>query len=249
MSTETATLSLTAGVAAFLNALARGAEGGVLEFHARSPMGYGYENKRLTIPRDGWIHLPPVAIDLLEAGWGVHLGAAARQPGAGAEFLSLSALFTTHMIPVDFKPAPGESWRWRRDQAAAVDVLRRLNKFPLAPAFMLDGFKEIVALWPLVAPIRALEDARRLQRRLAEALGAATQQVAMSIPSLMHGGGHAHVVEYPADDPLAILPWPGSIVRDLGSPPPVVIFAAIAPDHIYSTAQIEAAIGPKGDSR
>ncbi len=244
MSTETAAVPLTAGITALLNALARGAEGGVLDIHARSEHGLGYDHKLPRIPRGGWTYLPAFVFDLLEAGWAVQFGAAARQPGSGAEFLSLCALFTAHRIETDFKPAPGQSWKWRRDEAAAANVLRWLREFSSAPAFIIDAFKEIVALWPLAEPICALDEARRLQRRLAELLGAATQQVTLRIPSTTTAGGS--LLETPADDPLAYLPMPGSIIRELGSPPPVVTFAAVAPDRSYPLAEIEAALSRKG---
>ncbi len=242
MITET-TVSLTTGVLALLNALARGADGGVLEIHARSEGGLGYESKYPAIPPDGWRHLPPFMFDLLESGWGVKVGAAVRRSPMG-EFADLAVAFAVFPLAIEFRPAPNESWKWRRDEAAVADVMRRLGEFSPAPAFIIDAFTGVIGIWPFSEPIRDLDAARRVQRRLAEILGASTGPVSISIPSQTMGGGR--IIECPADDPAAFLPLPGSIVRQLGNLRPVVTFTTIAPDRIHSVAEIEAAIGPKG---
>lgn len=236
-------VSFTQALTAFLSAGARGAEGHEVHVHARSPHGIGYQHLRLRIPAKLWTHLPQFAFSLLEAGWEARVGAAARHAGS-EDFASLSILFAVFQLPLDFKSASGETARWHRDEVAAADALRRLGQFALAPGFIVDGFNEIAGIWPLVDPIRDLEHARRLQRRLADVLGGATKRVSLPVPSSTTAGGR--LLEAPADDPLAFLPLAGAIVRQAGQPAPIVTFAAAAPEICYTVRQIEAAIGQEG---
>ncbi len=245
MSSETAARPLTGSLLLLFNAIARGApEGSTLELHARSPQGLGYQCLRPPIPREAWAHLPPVALKLLEDGWGARVGAAVRDR-TGSQLASLGVLFSIHPIAVDF----GRETEWRH-QAAAADVdavLARLDSFPLPPTFIIDGVSELVAIWALTEPITDLDRARRLQRRLAETLGASTASVGIDVPSATMGGGHR--IEYPADDPASHVPFPGSIVRNVGDPAPVAVFAAVAPEHVCTVEEMEATLWPGGEPR
>lgn len=242
--TTSVEMTFTAALLGFLNALGHDAGDVQLEIHARSPAGVGYEQYIPTVPRGGWRCLPPFAFTMLDSGWEVRIGAATRRART-SEFASLSTLFAVFSLELDFRPIPGrESARWRREADAVAEVMARLAGFAAPPGFILDGFKELVALWPLRDPILDLDRARIMQRRLSETLGATTQTVGLPVRFSASAGGF--VIETPADDPMAFLPLPGSIVRQVGQLVPVVTFTAASPDRIYDIHKMEAALGLEG---
>lgn len=233
----TSTLRFTEALLAYLNVLARGREGDRLEIHSRSEGGLGYQALHAAVPRQPWSALPDFALKLLEAGWAARISAAARD--SSGTLRSLAVLFATFPIPLRFSQETG--WHHAPDEAAVADALARLDRFALPPAFVVDGFREILGVWPLSEPLTDLDHVRRLQRKLALTLNASTAPVTLAIPSATIGGGRS--IEYPADDPAAHLVLPGTIVREAGSPVPIVTFAVVAPDHIYPVADIEATLG------
>jgi hypothetical protein len=239
-----ATPPLTEAVLTLLNALVAGARPGVLELRARSLHGVGFLEQRVPIPERGAFgYLPDAVLRLLEdGGWALTLGAATRDDSARPQ--DLAVVFARFRLVRTFRA--GELGIDPADVAAAR---ARLAAFPVAPAVLLDGATEWVAVWPLAAPIPLDRDrarATRLQRALAERLGASTDVLTLSTPS--RSGAPALVTELAADDPAGYLPVPGGIVRECGVPAPRVRVAAIAP-HRYGLTDLEAALAGDGAGR
>jgi hypothetical protein len=236
MSTQTRPFSES--LLALLNALARGGSGHILEVHARSSGGVGYRVVRLPIPDEAWRFLPAAVLEIVEQPWAARIAAGMRRADAQSRLVSVSVAFAVFPIAVRFDR--DTDWRHQADAAVRDAALARLEAFPLSPGFLIDALDTLVPLWPLSEPLLDLEQARHLQRRLADVLDASRAPVRLPIPS---SAGPSRVIEYATNDPAAHLPMPGAIVRDMGDPAPVVTFAAADPARVYTLNEFEAALG------
>jgi len=234
------TRPLSQEIVLLLNALGRGPKGGTLEIHARTEGGVGYRHQTLaTPPGVPWAYLPPSLLELIEERWVIYVGAAVRGP-AGSGLVSLAVLFATWPIRVDFS----RDTRWRHEPVGGdVDAARaRLEQFPLVPAFLIDAFESLTAIWPLDAPLRDMEYAARTQRALAERLDASMAPTTLLVP----GGRN---LTFTTDAPGALVLLPGSPVRSRGTPPPIVTFAQASPEPVYTLEQFEAVLGQEEHTR
>jgi len=137
-------------------------------------------------------------------------------------------------------PAAFVLWRLKEDASARRYVVvaeeqqrvrEALAGFALPPAFFIDCQHEVVALWPLTAPLAVDKDPERasaLLARLAERLS-----------------GDVEVTK----DPTATLPIAGAIRSWNSNPPDFVDVIEVQPEARYTVEALEEALGPKGDSR
>lgn len=113
------------------------------------------------------------------------------------------------------------------DQCAIADLIGAVppGTFPLAPSYLIDGTSELAALWLLDEPLSLHAPADRAR---AEAL-----QVRLS--ARLSADASAGALD-------AMLPLPGSAVRDVGqaNTPPVVLLTC-APGRHYTLMQLEEA--------
>jgi hypothetical protein len=213
--------TLVGCLASLLAGFTGAAESVILE--ARSLHGFG----RVELPlRPPIAAVPMPLIGLLEDAWGIRFTPATRE-GDGTP-VSLAYAFALWPIALDFGEATG--WTHQPNAAALDRIVAALRGFEAAPTFLIDGLREVAALWSLSAPLdvrREAARARALQRQLAATLDA---DVAAG------------------EDLATTLPLPGSIVRGVGAvaPIPLVRFAVVAPERRYAIDQLEAACAGDG---
>ena len=214
--------SLCADLLALLNLLVRWPTGSIA-IEGRTLSGIGTSSNALRCNGTALALLPVALLELLAArpAWGITFSAAVLD---GRRPIALAAAFTTFDLVPTFANGP-EGWRWYVDEARVAAADEALAAFPIRPAVVIDGFAQLVAVWPLTAPIVADDRARRLLAGLAARLG-------------------GDVLE----DPLtARLPLPGGICRNVGAlHVPVVRFVELEPERTVALTELDTALAGDG---
>ncbi len=189
---------------------------GAVYVTARSEGGIGQAGLEIAPPV---LYLPAPLCKLIEERWGLQISATTR--GRDGSPAAYPVAWAHWPVALDFSAAT--DWKHRPRPEALAAIAERLAAFPCAPTIVIDGVRELAAVWHLEAPLDCGRDAARilaLQRGLAARLGA----------------------DVTAGESLETwLPLPGGIVRNVGSDPPVVTFAGVAPDRRYPAEVLEQA--------
>jgi hypothetical protein len=171
---------------------------------------------------------PPVSacpfpiLDCIRDNDGLRVGLTTRSGGRAED---LPAAFVLWKLRRDFGRREGEDpARYYVLPEEQQRVGAALAGFTVLPAFLIDAGPEIVALWPLSAPLavdKEPEHARRLLVALAERLGADVEA---------------------ARDLMGTVPLAGVIRSWNGNPPDIVDLVDVAPGRRYAVEALEAAL-------
>jgi hypothetical protein len=235
MTALTGVMPLSVALREFLGVLGCGGRG-LVALRAWSRSGIGFERLSLRVEKPPPV-VPEPLLGLLESHQHIVFGVAARDE-ADQALVALPAVFAR------FETAPelvGSTWCVPAATLAHVDA--QLTGFPLAPTVVIDAIATVTALWAFDVPLDLGQEpdrARTLQQRLVARVSASTDEVTYTIPTTTLGPATVQTIR--ADDLSMFVPLPGGIVRDCGSPPPVVVFRTLELERRYAIDQVERAI-------
>ena len=225
-----------------------------LHLEARSDCGFGYE--RFNVSTIAQWKRPDGGGRFLEAcaSWFITVAPAVRD-GASDRALRLHALFARWFIEPFMDVTTG--WEWAIPAEPVAKLRKRIRSFKCPPTVVIDGLREITALWQLKEPMELRPEAAHaavvdVQARLAQALGASCAETKHFVPSSQPVGpdNFTRVDVNPAYAPESFIPLCG-IVREMGSRDgaPHVVTLDVEPERVFGLEEIERAIAKVGGTR
>jgi hypothetical protein len=142
--------------------------------------------------------------------------ASADRLSPGGPLVHVAVVVASLKPRVSFSQATG--WEYRVLDEDAASLRQAINGFPVKPSLVIDGGNEVVLAWFLHPPLSLRTNHARVavaQAAIAQRLGAEPMEVG------------------------ALIPVPGTIVRNMGSNPPVVTVAHLDTDLKYTLEDLE----------